>query len=198
VTEADVADTDHRRGSDQSLVDIVVGEQISQRAALMAILLPSANNVSVMITRLVDDSLPAFVARMNATARSLGMEHTSYTDPSGFDDGTVSTAADQLILARTAGSDPTLAAMVSTMEYDIPVQGRVTNTDLLLGEDGFVGIKTGSHESAGGCFMFHARRTLDGRTVDIWGVVMGQQGRNLLTAGLYAARQLVVAVAPMA
>jgi hypothetical protein len=35
-------------------------------------------------------------AEMNAQARALGMEHTIYTDPSGFDPSTVSTAADQL------------------------------------------------------------------------------------------------------
>ena len=51
---------------------------------------------------------------MNAEARALGMDHTTYTDPSGFDPGTVSTAADQLrvfragdaLLGRSARSSP--------------------------------------------------------------------------------------------
>ena len=31
-----------------------------------------------------------------------------------------------------------------------------SNTDTLLGKDGFVGIKTGSDDAAGGCFMFRS------------------------------------------
>ena len=36
----------------------------------------------------------------------------------------------------------------------LPVAGEVTNTNALLGHDGFVGMKTGSDEAAGGCLMF--------------------------------------------
>ena len=45
---------------------------------------------------------------MNRTARALGMSHTTYTDPSGYDDGTVSTALDQLRLAQVVAKDGTL------------------------------------------------------------------------------------------
>jgi D-alanyl-D-alanine carboxypeptidase (penicillin-binding protein 5/6) len=61
-----------------------------------------------------------------------------------------------------------------------------------------VGMKTGSDDAAGGCFMFHSRRVVDGSTVDLFGVVLGQRGRNLITAGLYAAEQLVDRIAPVA
>jgi serine-type D-Ala-D-Ala carboxypeptidase (penicillin-binding protein 5/6) len=74
----------------------------------------------------------------------------------------------------------------------------VTNTNTLLGQDGFVGMKTGSDDAAGGCFMFRTRRFVDGRTVYLIGVVLGQHGRNLITAGLYAARQLADRLAPAA
>ena len=39
---------------------------------------------------------------MNATADQLGMNDTHYTDPSGLDPDTVSTARDQVILAGKA------------------------------------------------------------------------------------------------
>jgi hypothetical protein len=48
-------------------------------------------------------STDRFVARMNATGRSLGMTHTRNTDPSGYDDATVSTAADQVRLVDLLG-----------------------------------------------------------------------------------------------
>jgi D-alanyl-D-alanine carboxypeptidase (penicillin-binding protein 5/6) len=127
--------------------------------------------------------LAAFVSEMNRTAHALGMSHTTYTDPSGYDAGTVSTAVDQLRLARVVAHDATLAAVMATRSAWLPVAGVVTNTITLLGRDWFVGMKTGSDAAAGGCFMF--------RSGAVIGVVLGQQGPNLIAAGLDAAQQLV-------
>jgi hypothetical protein len=86
--------------------------------------------------------------------------------------------------------NPTLAAMMATRSYSLPVAGEVTNTNTLLGQDGFVGMKTGSDDAAGGCFMFRSERHTDRGDVTLIGVVLGQQGHNLITAELYAAKQL--------
>jgi D-alanyl-D-alanine carboxypeptidase (penicillin-binding protein 5/6) len=198
VTDADVADTAVRRSQEQSLVDVSAGEELTERQALMAMLLPSANNVAVMLARFTAGSVKKFVSRMNAMAAALGMWDTNYTDPSGFDDRTSSTASDQLILARVAVHDEVLADMMATRTYRLPVAGTVQNTDTLLGKDGFVGMKTGSDDAAGGCFMFLTHRVINGKTVDMVGVVMGQPGHNLIHAGLYAARQLANRTAPVA
>ena len=156
VGQDDVVDTETRRRDGQSIVAVRAGEQLTERDALMAILLPSANNVAMLVARQVSGSVASFVAEMNDTARALGMSHTTYTDPSGYDDGTVSTALDQLRLAQVVAKDETLAAMMATRTYWLPVAGEVTNTNTLLGHDGFVGMKTGSDEAAGGCLMFRA------------------------------------------
>jgi D-alanyl-D-alanine carboxypeptidase (penicillin-binding protein 5/6) len=196
VHDSDVLDTQQRASRDESVVAVHVGEQLSERQALMALLLPSANNVAAMLAQFVSGSVAAFVATMNATAKSLGMTHTTYTDPSGFDATTVSTAADQLTLAQHAATDETLAAMMSTPSYRLPVAGTVTNTDTLLGQDGFAGMKTGSDDGAGGCFMFRSYRSVNGVNTELIGVVLGQHGRNLIDAGLFAARQLADRIAP--
>jgi D-alanyl-D-alanine carboxypeptidase (penicillin-binding protein 5/6) len=198
VRAGDVIDTERRRRGDQSVVAVRAGERLTERDALMAILLPSANNVAVLVARQVSGSVAAFVTEMNATAHALGMSHTTYTDPSGFDEHTVSTAFDQLLLARAVAGNPTLAAMMATRRYSLPVAGHVTNTDTLLGRDGFVGMKTGSDDAAGGCFMFRSWRHLGTGNVSLIGVVLGQRGHNLITAGLYAAKQLVDRLAPNA
>jgi D-alanyl-D-alanine carboxypeptidase (penicillin-binding protein 5/6) len=135
---------------------------------------------------------------MNRTARAMGMSHTTYTDPSGYDDGTVSTALDQLRLAQVVAKDETLAAMMATRTYWLPVAGEVTNTNALLDQDGFVGMKTGSDEAAGGCLMFRAVWPTESGNRSLIGVVLGQQGHSLITAGLYAAKQLVDRLAPNA
>jgi D-alanyl-D-alanine carboxypeptidase len=113
---------------------------------------------------------------MNATARSLGMTHTRYTDPSGYDDATVSTAADQVRLVDRAMRLPVFASIVATPSATLPVVGTVHNTNTLLGHNGFVGVKTGSTAAAGGCFAFRAIRWIDGKRTTITGVVLGQPG----------------------
>src|SRR5256714_1937899 len=95
LTDADVADTDRRRGQEESVVSIAAGERLTERQALQALLLPSANNVAAGLARWDAGSTGQFVARMNATARGLGMTHTRHTDPSGYDDPPLSTPADQ-------------------------------------------------------------------------------------------------------
>jgi D-alanyl-D-alanine carboxypeptidase (penicillin-binding protein 5/6) len=196
VGQDDVVDTEARRREGQSVVDVSAGERLTEREALMATLLPSANNIAVLVARQVSGSVPAFVAEMNHTADALGMSQTTYTDPSGYDDGTVSTALDQLRLAQVVAKERTLAAMMATSSYRLPVAGEVTNTNTLLGVDGFVGMKTGSDDAAGGCFMFQSDRHTKRGYVTLIGVVLGQQGHDLITAGLYAAKQLVDRVAP--
>lgn len=196
VRARDVADTAARRAQDQSVVRVEVGERLTERDALMALLLPSANNIAALLARDISGGVAAFVREMNDTAHELGMHDTTYTDPSGFDAGTVSTAVDQLRLAETVADDPTLVAMMATQTYRLPVAGTVSNTDALLGRDGFVGMKTGSDDAAGGCFMFRSWRHLSTGNVALTGVVLGQRGHNLITAGLYAAKQLVDRVAP--
>jgi serine-type D-Ala-D-Ala carboxypeptidase (penicillin-binding protein 5/6) len=191
VGQRDVVDTEKRRRGGQSVVRVRAGERLTERDALMAILLPSANNIAVLVARQVSGSVDSFVAEMNDTAHALGMSHTTYTDPSGYDDGTVSTALDQLRLAQVVAKDKTLAAMMATRTYWLPVAGEVTNTNALLGHDGFVGMKTGSDAAAGGCLMFRAVWPTESGNRSLIGVVLGQRGDNLLTAGLYAAKQLV-------
>jgi D-alanyl-D-alanine carboxypeptidase (penicillin-binding protein 5/6) len=127
---------------------------------------------------------------MNAVARTLGMQDTHYTDPSGLAASTTSTAVDQTKLADVAMRTAALRALVGTSHYPVPVAGTVSNTDSLLGTHGVVGIKTGSDDAAQGCFMFRVRRFLGMRPVVITGVVLGQRGHNALTAGLYAGLQL--------
>jgi D-alanyl-D-alanine carboxypeptidase (penicillin-binding protein 5/6) len=71
----------------------------------------------------------------------------------------------------------------------------VHNTDILLGHGGFVGVKTGSDDAAGGCFAFRAVRRVDGRPATITGVVLGQPGRDRIAAGLAGAAAMVDRIA---
>lgn len=191
ITDRDVADTHRRTAQDESIVPIAAGEQLTELQALQALLLPSANNIAAVLARWDAGSTARFVSRMNATARSLGMTHTRYTDPSGFDDATVSTAVDQLRIVVRAMRQPMFARIVATPSVWLPVAGTVHNTNRLLGQNGFVGVKTGSDKAAGGCFAFQAIRSIRGTKTTITGVVLGQPGYDVVGAGLMAAAAMV-------
>ncbi len=195
LTDADVADTDRRRGQRESVVSVAAGEQLTERQALQALLLPSANNIAAVLARWDAGSEDRFVARMNSAARSLGMIHTLYTDPSGYDDATVSTAADQVRVVDRAMRLPVFASIVATPSATLPVAGTVHNTNVLLGYNGFVGVKTGSDDAAGGCFAFRAVRWIGGKRTTITGVVLGQPGHDQIAAGLAAADAMVDRIA---
>ncbi len=195
VSAAQAAEREQRVDLGESTLAVRAGERIDERQALQALLLPSANNIAAMLAVHDAGSTAAFVARMNATARELGMGETTYTDPSGFEASTVSTAADQLKLAAAAMREPAFAALVDERSATLPVAGEVANYNALVGEDGYVGIKTGSDSAAGGCLMFAKRTLVGGRTALVLGVVLGQRDGAPIEAALASARRLGDSVA---
>jgi len=182
----------------QSEVAVAAGEELTERQSLEALLIPSGNNIARMLASEVAGSESRFVAEMNAEARVLGMDRTTYTDPSGFDPGTVSTAEDQLRVFRRAMRFQVFRQIVSMAGVTLPVAGALANYNPLIA-DGYPG-KTGSDSAAGGCLAFFTHVTIGGRRQIAVGVVMGQGEGNdtsaLLAAAGDAARQLVDAVAP--
>lgn len=163
---------DQRGG--QSVVLVHPGERLSERQALEGLLLPSGNNIATLLARWDAGSERRFVAKMNATARAIGLPHTHYTDPSGLEASTVSTAGDQTRLGMRAMAVPALAQIVGMAQANLPVAGRQYNRNGLLGRDGIVGIKTGTTSEAGGCFLFAATDRVGGRTITIIGAVLHQ------------------------
>ena len=190
VTHDDVADYRHRLALGQSTVPVRVGERLTEREALEALMLPSANNVAAMLAEHAAGGTADFVEDMNATAARLGMRSTTYTDPSGYNATTVSTAADQVKLARVAVRIPAFVQIAALPSAVIPVAGEVTNFNGLVGHGGYVGIKTGSDSAAGGCLVFAKRFVVDGHHLTVIGAVMGQRDGSLIPAALNAGQRL--------
>jgi D-alanyl-D-alanine carboxypeptidase (penicillin-binding protein 5/6) len=190
ITPADVAEEAQRIALGESTLSVKAGERITERQALQALLVPSANNIAALLARYDAGGVSAFVARMNATAHELGMSSTTYTDPSGFNDETVSTAVDQLRLARAAMRVSAFAAIVDEPSAELPGVGRVANFNGLVGSGGYVGVKTGSDRAAGGCLVFAKLLTIAGRRLTVLGVVLGQREGSLIEAALAAGERL--------
>lgn len=193
ITAADAQAEADDVSEGQSGVDVRMGERLTERQLLEALLIPSGNNIAEILGDEVAGSQTGFVAEMNAEARALGMNHTLYTDPSGFDPNTVSTAADQLRIFRQAIRSSVFRQIISTASVTLPVAGNLTNFDPLIA-DGYAG-KTGSDSAAGACLAFFTHVMVRGRRQTAVGVVMGQgEGGNtseILTAAGEAAEQLV-------
>ncbi|MFF7976773.1 D-alanyl-D-alanine carboxypeptidase [Streptomyces sp. NPDC007905] len=158
----------------ESTVPVTAGDRISEREALEAILLPSANNVARLLARWDAGSEKAFVTRMNAAARNLGMVNTKYTDPSGLTNSTVSTAVDQVKLAKAAMLSPAFREVAAMMSYDDYKGANHSNYNRLVGHNNVVGIKTGTTTSALGNLVFAAKQQVGGETRTIIGAVMRQ------------------------
>jgi D-alanyl-D-alanine carboxypeptidase (penicillin-binding protein 5/6) len=199
VTPGDVTTTTADQGLDESIIPLVAGEKLSERQALEALLLPSADNLAIDLAAADAGSVSAFVIDMNNTARALDMTHTEYTDPSGYTPTTVSTPEDQVLLARVALKVPALAQIVALPEVTLPVAGTVSNYNALVGHNGVIGIKTGSTSQAGGCLLFAAKEDLGGQSVTVLGAVLGQDigspDSDLISAALNASSILLSATA---
>jgi serine-type D-Ala-D-Ala carboxypeptidase (penicillin-binding protein 5/6) len=195
VTQADEAIYQADRSLGQSTAAVRRGELLSERQALEALLLPSGNNVATLLARWDAGGEEAFVDKMNQQAGLLGMDHTHYSDASGFSSSTVSTARDQVRLAEAAIGIPALVQIASLNRAQVPVAGDLDNLDDLLGSHGVFGLKTGSTAAAGGCFVFAARAPAGRRMVNVVGAVLGQPGvgeRELLDSAFDATTDLLL------
>jgi D-alanyl-D-alanine carboxypeptidase (penicillin-binding protein 5/6) len=184
ISGAEAAAFGRQLSQGQSLVQVRAGEVISERDALEALMLASANNMAQILARWDGGNVPAFINKMNATAKSLGMSHTHYTDPSGFTPTTKSTATDQLKLAEGAMKRWDYRTITSLKSATIPVHGHIINYNKLLADPAVVGLKTGSMDAAGGCLLFAAHYKIDGQWVMVLGNVFGQTapGKGILSA----------------
>lgn len=155
----------------ESTAPVREGQRVRLRRMLELMMVPSGNNVARLLARWDAGSQERFVERMNAAAHRLGMAKTRYTGASGNEDSTVSTAADQLRLAREAMRDPVFREVVAQAETAVPGDARrLANTNTLLNKHGVIGIKTGSGTAAGGNLMWASR--VRGHLV--LGVILGQ------------------------
>ncbi len=179
-----------------SVVEVRAGERITERQALAAMLLGSANNLATLLGSWDAGSVPRFVGRMNATAARLGLGSTHYAEPAGWDQHTVSTAADQVRLAQAALGLPAFASIVASPSVAVPVVGVIVNYNTMLGVNGIVGVKTGYTHTAGGTMVVAVRTTAHGHDVLIVGAVLGIPGTDTTSFGrtLDAGDQLVVGV----
>ena len=138
----------------ESRIDLRPGERMSVADLMRALLLESANDAAQTLAVRSAGSTPAFVARMNERARSLGLKATRFANPIGLDaPGNHSSALDLALLARRVLSNDFLAATVDMPRARLTTGARtriVANRNRLVARVGWVeGVKTGHTRAAG-------------------------------------------------
>jgi len=174
VTAADAAEYQSELHNDESSIAIQAGETLTERQMLEAMMTQSANDIAFSLAVWDAGSVPAFVAKMNALATSLGATNTHYVDASGYDPQTVSAASDVLRVATVAMAIPAFAQTVALTSVTLPLVGTLHNIVTEVGVNGVVGIKSGYTSEAGACMVLAADRSLQGRDVLVIVAVLGQ------------------------
>jgi D-alanyl-D-alanine carboxypeptidase len=145
-------------------------ERVRAWKLFYGLLLYSGNDDAAALALATAGSRAAFVARMNAEARALGLRDSHFSTPSGvIDQDNYSSAWDLAALTRVALRDARFRAIVRTriahIPWSAPTYEKVyVNKNPLIGTyRGADGVKTGWTTLAGHCLVASATRS--GRTV---------------------------------
>lgn len=165
-----------------SWATVTPGVPMSERQAVEAMLLPSANNYAISLADWAFGSVGSFTRTANSWLTAHHLTGTHMADPDGLSASTRSTPADLVEIARLVRANSALSSIVDTTKATIPGAGVQWNTNTLLGTDGINGVKTGNTTQAGYCLMFSFTLTLGGQSRTVVGVVAGDTSFKTLFA----------------
>jgi serine-type D-Ala-D-Ala carboxypeptidase (penicillin-binding protein 5/6) len=172
------------------------GDVLTAWQLVEGMLLPSGADAAYLLANSYGPGWRAFVRKMNATARRLGMTHTHFANfdglpwPTGY--STHSTPHDLIIMGEAAMRLPDFRQIVRQRSHWIGATSQHhayywTNTDLLLTRySGAIGIKTGFTLAAGYCLLFEAQRG----SRELMGVVLDSTNTDTTSRFTAAARLL--------
>ncbi|WP_051172341.1 D-alanyl-D-alanine carboxypeptidase family protein [Microbacterium indicum] len=176
----DQNEADALRWAGETYLDVPVGGQLTYREMLDGILLASAGNyINKLIDELWDDDRDAYVTSALTWISAHGLTDTVVVDGTGISASNQSTPSDMIEVAKLAMADPVLAEIVGTQEVEIPGNDEpIENSNPLLGEDGIVGLKTGTLDTYWNVdYNLSVARDVDtgtGEPTRVYAVVMGQ------------------------
>jgi len=179
-----------------STAGLIPGDKLTAQELLEALLLPSGCDAAYTLAQAYGPGLNAFIAKMNAEARQLGLTGTYFSNFDGLpwpsEHSTWSTPANLITLGRYAMRYPVFRAIVGQSAYGLPAGDghhayQWQNSNPLIGKYvGATGIKTGDTKAAENCLLFEAER--GGLT--LIGVTLGTPGDDIADTGPVATKVL--------
>ena len=169
-------------GCKSSSSTLRAGDSMNRAEALLFALMKSENPAAAALARTYPGGRSAFIAKMNAKAKELGMNSTRFMESTGLHPGNVASARDLGILVNTASQYGLIRQFSTTPSYDFNLGYRVlksNNTNALVRNGGWnINIsKTGFINEAGRCVVMHT--TLNNRPVAV--VLLGANSSQART-----------------
>jgi serine-type D-Ala-D-Ala carboxypeptidase (penicillin-binding protein 5/6) len=169
------------------------GEILSLEELIYGLILTSGNDAAETLASNYPAGRDKFIKAMNNKAKSLGLENTHFTNPTGLEgDGRqYATAYDLLVITKYAMRFPLFKKAVGTFDYHIPYSDShkefylENETNLLTSYPGVMGVKDGYTPEAGLCLVTF----LNYKNHKIIGIILGsdnrrQEMKDLLDYGL--------------
>ena len=153
-----------------SSIYAAAGEKFTRDQALMAVMLQSANEMSVAVAEKVSGSVKKFTELMNWRAKLFGCKNTHFNNPNGLpDENHYTTASDMAKIAKSAWMNPLYRKFCTRRYYEIPPTNKFAEARQLLnhhkmiknGEyyyEGVLGGKTGYTDASGNTLVTYCRR----------------------------------------
>jgi len=167
-----------------SRLGVKAGTKFTVNDLLYAALLPSANDAANALADATKLTRGKFVAAMNAQAKALGLNRTAFVEPTGIDDGNVSTAREFAVLFNSVFSSAAVRkyALTATRTLRMLPSGKkitVKNSDSLLTQPQYddvlvTGGKTGYLGANGGWNLAVGLKSAKGASRPITIVIFGE------------------------
>ncbi|KKS61808.1 MAG: peptidase S11 [Candidatus Collierbacteria bacterium GW2011_GWD2_42_50] len=134
------------------------GDKLIASDLLYALLVPSGNDAAVTLAENYPGGYQAFISRMNSKVTEMNLQNTHFVNVSGVESQNHYTSAfDITALARAALARPQFSSIVSTQKITLKsLKGNIyplETTNILLGQPGIFGVKTGWTPEAGECLV---------------------------------------------
>ena len=173
-----VEEEDYRLRS-SSFSRLRIGMTLSRAEFLHVALTGSDNRAAHVLARTYPGGLTAFVGKMNATARELGLKNTEFEEPTGLSPNNRSTAREITRIASEAYRYQTIRDFSTSERLDLPTHSglvQVRSTNRLIHEGQWdIGLqKTGYTGAAGHCMVIQSE--IGGNRVLM--VVLNSEGKN--------------------
>ena len=159
---------------------VKAGERVTVADLLHLLLIPSDNGAARALARSSHGGTAKFIERMNEKAIELGLQNTTFADPSGLNANNVSSAFDLSHLITFAASDERIASIMRTPTYTVSTNRRQipihsTNQLVMKGDVEVMGGKTGFISKSGYC-LATLLRLPQGNPIAV--VVLGARSNN--------------------
>ena len=154
----------HANSMDGSVIWLEEGEEMSVGDLIKSVVIASANDACVMLAEHIAGSEEAFVAMMNEKAAKLGLKNTHFVNCVGFDDKEhYSCARDIAVMAAKLRKynyyDDFLLTRLDSVRTGTSRETQLLNTNKMITYySGITGLKTGTTDAAGCCFVGTAKR----------------------------------------